>query len=105
MRMLPIPMSIDMVHETKTLVGIMAFFGLIGSVAAIIAGGFLVYYGGTGTAEISLFGQKISTTSTGVACVFLGIVALILVIQRAFSTLEKAIAAPDIKTPDSKPGV
>jgi hypothetical protein len=84
-----------MVREVRIVVGVLAFFGLLGSVAAIFAGGYLVYRGSTGSAEITLFGQHISTTNVGIACVFLGIVCLILVIRQAFDTLNKAIAAPD----------
>jgi hypothetical protein len=40
------------------------------------------------------FGQHINTTSAVAACVFLGIICLILVIRQAFNTLNKAIAAP-----------
>jgi hypothetical protein len=90
-------LSVDMVHETKSTVGIIVVLGLIGSVAAIVAGGFMVYFGATGGAIVEIFDQKITTTSPGVACVFLGIVALIVIIRGAFQVLEKAIAAPESK--------
>jgi hypothetical protein len=90
---MPSLQSEQMVREVRVLVGWIVFLGLTGSVAAIIAGGVLVYFGETGTSEITLFGQNITTASVGVACVFLGIVALIMIIRSAFKTLNKAIDA------------
>jgi uncharacterized membrane protein len=89
-----IAMSIDMVEATKRTIGLMGWLGLIGCLAAIGAGVFMVYVGSTGTSEVALFGQTINTTSVGVACVFLGIVALVLVVRSAFKALAMAIAAP-----------
>jgi hypothetical protein len=86
-------LSPEAVHSVRFTVGVIAGFGLIGSIAAIAAGAIMVYLGETGGSEISLFGQKISTTSVGLACVFLGIVCLILVLRSAFKTLNKAIDA------------
>jgi hypothetical protein len=84
-----------MVREVRGTVGVLAFFGLLGSTIAIIAGGYLVYRGSMGSTEITILGQHISTSNAGVAFVFLGIVCLILVIRRAFDTLNKAIAYRD----------
>jgi uncharacterized membrane protein len=89
--------SVAAVRSARGLIGIMAFFGLVGAIVAIFAGVFMVFLGSIGNSEIRLFGQEISTTNVGVACVFLGIVALIVVVRRAFTTLEKAIAAPSEK--------
>ena len=87
-------LSVAAVGAVRTITAIMALFGLIGGTAAIAAGVYMVYIGSSGTSVIDLFGQKISTTNVGVACVFLGIVAIVVVIRRAFGTLDKAIAAP-----------
>jgi hypothetical protein len=86
-------LSPEMVREVRFTVGVIALFGLVGSVAAIVAGGIMVYLGSSGGSEIVLFGQKINTLNVGVPCVFLGIVALILILRGAFKTLNNAIAA------------
>ena len=90
---MPAMLSPAAVRSVRFTVGVLAFFGLVGSVAAIVAGGVMVYLGSTGASDIKIFGQSISTTNVGVPCVFLGIVCLIMVIRRAFRTLDNAIAA------------
>jgi len=86
-------LSPEAVQSVRGIVGWLAFFGLVGSVAAIIAGGVMVYFGSTGSSDIKIFGQSISTTNVGVPCVFLGIICLIMVVRRAFNTLDRALAA------------
>jgi hypothetical protein len=61
----------------------MALGGVM-SIAAIIVGGYAIYKGSTGATEIHLFGNTISTQTSGVALVFIGALCLVFIIRKAF---------------------
>ena len=58
-------------------------------------GVWLVRLGATGTTEMNLFGQKISTTSVGIAAIFIGAIAGILMTRKLLSTISSISKGPD----------
>jgi CheY-like chemotaxis protein len=75
------PSALKLQHNLLTLLIVGTF--LVGTILAI-AGLFAV----GGNTELSLFGQKINSTSAGVAGIFIGAVLIIFTIRRLIKTVE-----------------
>lgn len=79
-----------------------------GSLVAIL-GVVLVYLGNTGTTNISLLGQKVNTSSVGIAAIALGCivvgVGLIKIIGTVGNVMDKIMQRKDLfQEVDSSPG-
>jgi hypothetical protein len=51
----------------------------------------LVYLGATGNTELKLFGQTLSTGSTGVACIFIAAVTVLTVVRSVLKSFHHLI--------------
>lgn len=51
-------------------------------------GSLLIYLGATGDTEFSFFGQTLKSTNVGVASIFIGTAALVLLIRRALKSVD-----------------
>lgn len=50
-----------------------------------------VAFGATGETKVTLFGQQLSTTSVGIAAMFLGVVPVTLLVRRVLRSLDHAV--------------
>lgn len=62
--------------------------------AAIGAGVVLIYFGASGETETTLFGGTVKTSNVGIAAIFFGIVALVMVARRTLQAIERLGAIP-----------
>jgi len=83
----PIELAMSQAHPTHTLLVWLAF--VAGTVFAII-GVVLVYLGAIGDTQIDLWGAKISTSSVGIAAIFIGAVLILRTFRRVLDSVDKS---------------
>lgn len=89
----------DLVRAAHPTIRIVVLSGLLLGLAAIAAGVYFIFAGSSGKAEIVIFNQTISTNNVGVACVFIGVVAIAVALRSALKTVA------EIATGESKQSV
>jgi hypothetical protein len=77
-------------HARPILTFVSAGAFIVSSLIAVL-GAVLVYLGATGTSQMTIFGQNLSTTNVGIAGIFIGAVSLVLIVRRIMQSLDVAI--------------
>ena len=90
----------ELVRAADPMLRRVAFGAFFVCIAGFVAGGGLVWLGETGTSEISLLGQHLSTTSTGIAGMFLGVVPGAVVVLRVLASFDKTVATESVRGDD-----
>jgi uncharacterized membrane protein YidH (DUF202 family) len=89
-----------LVKEVRRTLLPLTYAVLIFGLALAAFGLVLVRLGHTGTAEMTLFGQSIKTTSIGIAAIFIGAVAVVRMVRRMFEWVDTAIRRESPEQPE-----
>ena len=78
---------------TPLIMTVLRLSAAIGALVIFASLAFVMLGDGTGSTELTLFGNKISTTSVGIAGIFIGAVPVITLFIRSLSTIERLSGA------------
>lgn len=93
-----------LIAATSTTLKIVIIGAYVFGVVFCLAGVWLVYLGAIGDTQFSFFGQTFKSSNVGIAALFIGGVAVVLLLRRSLGTLEGAIRAETPKhTHDKAP--
>ncbi|MFZ2171171.1 MAG: hypothetical protein WAW61_16235 [Methylococcaceae bacterium] len=92
---LAIPQSrLAIQKEEKGIFYLLIASALIVSIFAITGGVAMVFFRSTGSSTINILGQTVKTENIGVAAIFIGVVALLLLGRRLIKMIEKIKSLP-----------
>ena len=83
----PVEIAVPQAHPTHTLLVWLAF---IAGIVFAIVGVVLVYLGAAGDTQIHLWGAKISTSSVGIAAIFIGAVLIFRTFRRVLDSVDRS---------------